>query len=114
MSQLGFVITGLQVAVAGPNGTMLYIDLATDEWWLEFDGKTKYLDEAMRDGAPLEEVLLDEKKREDWIRAQTDRRVVRVGDEHIVTTGEFRRRLAVYGIQPPQCRPSPDPGPIFR
>lgn len=51
---------------------------ASDFWWRRFriageaDGETKYLDVATRGGRPVEQVYLEEKLREDRIRAQGD------------------------------------------
>jgi hypothetical protein len=46
-------------------------------------------------------VLLDEKRREDWIRGVTQKRFVRVEDPHIVTTEALAARLAGFGIRLP-------------
>jgi hypothetical protein len=101
--RLGFRRPRLQAPVAGPRGRMYFVDLALDdvEAFGEFDGKGKYLDEALRRGIPLEQVLLEEKQREDWIRGTTQRRLARWGDEHIVTPRELAARLASFSIRPP-------------
>lgn len=111
--QLGFVIRGLQVGVPRPDGGMYYVDIDTDDWWFEFDGKAKYLDESMRKGVSIEETVLDEKKREDVIRASSGRRLIRATGEHIVSIPAFAGRLAAYGIHSPTRRPRPEAGPSF-
>ena len=102
--RMGFSSPELQVPVAGPAGRPYWVDfgLSDVDAWGEFDGKSKYTDEAMRSGRTLEEVLLVEKQREDWIRGVTGRRFARWGDEHIATTGDLRQRLLAFGIRVPR------------
>jgi len=109
--QIGFRVPDVQVRIDGPGDSFYVVDIDAERWWVEFDGNGKYLDTDMRNGASIEQVILAEKKREDWIRARTDRMTVHLADEHIKTVDSCTRRLAEYGIQPPQWRPSPDPGP---
>lgn len=101
--QLGFVDIHPQVRVAGPGTSQYFVDLGVDDVrsFVEFDGASKYQDEALRAGKTLEEVLLAEKRREDWIRGTTQRRFVRVEDAHIGDLSTFAARLAAFGIQPP-------------
>jgi hypothetical protein len=100
--QLGFPAPRLQFEVPAPAGAPYHVDIAEDDWLGEFDGQDKYLDEAMRRGLSLERVLLEEKKREDWIRARTRRTLARWGDEHLATPQTLADRLAVYGIRAPR------------
>lgn len=111
LAQMGIAVLGLQVGVDAPSGGTYFVDLDTECGWLEFDGKPKYLDEAMRHGRSADEVVLDEKKREDWIRARTGRPMIRLGDEHIRDLAAFIEHFAAYDIHPPLQRPSPDPAP---
>lgn len=106
LRQLGFTRFHLQVPVRSPSGGRYEVDIGLDEAQalLEFDGKGKYLDAAMRDGLSLEDVLLAEKRREDWIRGVTQRRFGRVEDAHITTPAALGARLAAYGIRPPRKR----------
>lgn len=101
--RLGFARPRLQVPVSAPNGRHYFVDFGLEEMrtFGEFDGQGKYTDEAMRRGIPLEQVLLEEKRREDWIRGTTQWRFVRWQDEHIVTAAALGRRLASFGIRPP-------------
>lgn len=101
--RLGFARPRLQVPVSAPNGRHYFVDFGLEEvrTFGEFDGQGKCSDEAMRRGIPLEQVLLEEKRREDWIRGTTQWRFVRWHDEHIVTAAALGRRLASFGIPPP-------------
>ncbi|WEK60625.1 MAG: hypothetical protein P0Y60_15170 [Candidatus Microbacterium colombiense] len=103
LRRLGFADPDLQVPVEGPRGQDYFVDfgLAEVRSFGEFDGKTKYLDEAMRAGKALEQVLLEEKQREDWIRGRTQWRFARWGSAHIVTSAALAARLAAFGIRAP-------------
>lgn len=102
--RLGFRVLRLQVPIPGPHGRWYWVDIGLEEVdaWGEFDGETKYLDEAMRSGRTIEEVILAEKAREDWIRGTTNRRFARWGDAHIRTAALLGERLAAFGIRPPR------------
>ena len=82
---------------------MFFVDLALDDVsaFGEFDGTGKYLDEALTRGIPLEQILLEEKQREDWIRGTTQRRFARWGDEHITSPQALAARLRSFKITPP-------------
>ena len=103
LRQLGFTRIGLQVVVAGPAGGEFRVDLEIEEaeTFFEFDGERKYRDEALRTGRSLEDVLLEEKQREDWIRGTTQKRMVRASDPHVATPAALEARLAKFGIRPP-------------
>lgn len=101
--RIGFATPRLQVRVPGPADRDYWVDFALDDVLAfgEFDGKGKYLDEALRSGRSLEQTMLDEKVREDWIRGTTNRRYPRWGSEHIRTPEALAARLAAFGIRPP-------------
>jgi len=103
LSRLGFRRLRLQVAVAGPAGQRYSVDIGIDDvrTFFEFDGQGKYLEEAMRSGQTLEQVLLDEKRREDWIRGTTQWRLVRAESSHIVTPAALAARLDAFGVRAP-------------
>lgn len=103
LRRLGFADPELQVPVGGPDGTVYFVDfgLADVRSFGEFDGKTKYLDEAQRSERTLEQVLLDEKQREDWIRGRTRWGFARWGSEHISTPAALAARLSAFHITPP-------------
>ncbi|MFG6444105.1 hypothetical protein ACFXQA_02415 [Microbacterium sp. P07] len=102
LSRLGFDSPSLQVPVPGPDGSTYWVDIGLDDVFSfgEFDGKTKYRDAAMLHGLSIDDVLLREKQREDWIRGTTHRRLARWGDEHIGTPELLGERLASFGIRP--------------
>lgn len=102
LAELGFAPPDLQVAVPGPSGRPYYVDFGLDDVraWGEFDGETKYRDEALRSGLTLDEVLLREKQREDWIRGRTQRPMARWQWAHLRTRDALGRRLSTFGIRP--------------
>ena len=103
LHRLGFAAPDLQVPIDGPDGRPYFVDfgLADVRSFGEFDGRTKYLDEALRSGRTVEQVLLAEKQREDWIRGRTQWRFARWGSEHIKTPAALAARLAAFHITPP-------------
>ncbi|MCR2763932.1 hypothetical protein NQ152_10500 [Microbacterium sp. zg.B48] len=103
LMRLGFDAPQLQVPVAGPAENTYFVDFGLTDVraFGEFDGKDKYLDVAMRRGVALEKILLEEKRREDWIRGTTQWRFARWEDEHSVTPQALAARLASFGIRAP-------------
>jgi len=102
---LGFAVPRLQVPIAAPGRGFFYADFGLDDVdaWGEYDGEGKYTDPAMRGaGVDIEQVVLEEKRREDWIRGTTGRRVVRWGKANIVTAAHLATRLRAFGIHPPR------------
>ena len=71
----------LQARFSDAAGLIGYVDFWWPEWGVigEFDGRGKYLREELRKGRTTAEVIVDEKVREDRLRATTDARVVRWG-----------------------------------
>ncbi len=106
LRRLGFRQPALQVPVAAPERGSYWMDIAIDEAdaFFECDGETKYTDEAMRSGKTLEEVLIAEKHREDWVRGTTGRRVLRGGTPHAATPGALAARLRTFGVALPDRR----------
>ena len=103
LSRLGFRRLRLQVPVPGPAGTRYRVDIEIEDarTFFEFDGLGKYLDESLRSGRTAEQVVLDEKRREDWIRGTTQKRMVRAESAHIVSPAALAQRLAAFGVMPP-------------
>jgi hypothetical protein len=103
LSRLGFRRLRLQVPVPGPSGKPYRVDLEIEDvgTFFEFDGHTKYLEESLRSGRTVEQVVLDEKRREDWIRGTTQKRFVRAESSHILTPSALAKRLAAFGVVPP-------------
>ena len=104
LARLGCRRVRTQIPVAAPDGGTYWVDFGIDEAGAfgEFDGKDKYLDEAMLSGRTIEQVMLDEKSREDWIRGTTNRRFARWGSEHIATPEALAARLRAFSIAPPR------------
>jgi hypothetical protein len=104
LHRLGFAPPRLQVAVPAQEGGQYFVDFALDDVraFGEFDGRVKYTDPLMRAGKSLEQVLLAEKQREDWIRGLTQYRFVRWGAEHSATPARLAARLKSFGIIPPR------------
>ncbi|MDQ1174881.1 hypothetical protein QE430_003188 [Microbacterium testaceum] len=101
--RLGFRDLDLQVAVAGPRGSDYFVDIGLRQvrtFW-EFDGEVKYRDVAMRQGRSIEDVMLEEKRREDWIRGVTQWRLCRGGFADIATPETLAARLSAFGVHPP-------------
>lgn len=80
VSRVSIAVAGLpapelQKAFPKPGGGFWYVDF----WWEEsnligeFDGKAKYLEAELRGGLSAEEVLYEEKQREDALRARGHR-----------------------------------------
>ncbi|WP_295790055.1 hypothetical protein [uncultured Microbacterium sp.] len=104
LHRLGFRDFDLQVAVEGPRGRDYFVDIGlpgAKTFW-EFDGEGKYRDEALRNGRSLEDVLLAEKRREDWIRGRTRWGLCRGGFADIASPERLAARLAAFGVQPPR------------
>lgn len=103
LRRLGFAAPELQVEIDGPRGARYFVDFGMVDVraFGEFDGKTKYLDEALRSGRTVAQVLLAEKQREDWIRGRTQWRFARWGSEHISSPAALASRLASFGIVAP-------------
>lgn len=103
LARLGFRNIDLQVPVRGPRGENYHVDFGLEDVPAmgEFDGQFKYTDAAMRGGLSMEEVLLQEKRREDWIRGVTQRPYVRWEYAHVRTAADLGRRLAEFGVHPP-------------
>ncbi|UWF77133.1 hypothetical protein [Microbacterium neungamense] len=100
LRSLGFREVELQVAVAAPGGGEYFVDFGLEDIpaFGEFDGVGKYLDPAMRGNRSIEDAVLDEKRREDWLRGTSGRPFYRWGDEHIVTVDAFAARLGAFGV----------------
>lgn len=104
LHRLGYARPRLQVPVPAPGDGTYWLDLSLDdvETWMEFDGETKYHDAEMRDGRSPDEVLRDEKRREDWIRGTTGRPLVRVGFPDLRSPALLSQRLRSFHVPPPR------------
>lgn len=100
LHRLGFRNVDLQVRIPAPDGRSFYCDFGLDDInsFGEFDGLGKYLDPSMRGDQNVEEAVVEEKWREDWVRGTTRRGMLRWGGEHIGTVRAFASRLAAFGV----------------
>ena len=100
--RLGFDDLVLQPEIVAAAGKRYRADLGVPPLraYVEFDGRAKYTDVELRGGRTAEEVVFDEKRREDAVRAATGWRVVRVLDEHVRTPEALAAHLGTYGIRP--------------
>ncbi|AMM20664.1 hypothetical protein AX769_11575 [Frondihabitans sp. PAMC 28766] len=72
--ELGFPLAEQQKSFPNPWGGEYFVDFWWEDFGIvgEFDGDQKYLDEAMRSGRTIEQVMLDEKRRADDILARPE------------------------------------------
>lgn len=101
--RLGVRDVDLQARVPGPDGRDFWVDFGLGDYnaFGEFDGEGKYTDAALRDGLSLEQILLEEKRREDWIRGSTGRRVVRWGSRQASSPATLASHLRAQGVRTP-------------
>ncbi|VXB91220.1 conserved hypothetical protein [Microbacterium sp. 8M] len=106
LHQLGFPRPRVQVPVPGPNSTTYWMDIGLDEHriFLECDGIGKYLDPELAGGMDPGQVVLEEKRREDWVRGSTGWGVARVGSDAVSTVGGFAAFLGAFAITPHGAR----------
>src|SRR5690606_15182957 len=100
LRDMGFRSVDLQVPVESPHGWDWFVDFGLDDInaFGEYDGEGKYTDPALRGDRDIEETVLDEKQREDWIRGRTGRGMLRWGKDHIGTRRTFAMRLAAFHV----------------
>lgn len=72
MIHMGVPLPELQHRVVGPTGAVYFLDFYWPEQNIgaDFDGKFKYLDPAFRGGRTADQVVYDEKVREDEVRLE--------------------------------------------
>lgn len=94
----------IQVPVAGSDGSRYWVDFyfVGQGVFGEVDGAMKYVDERLRGGHDVVDVVLREKQREDDIRGVTGKRVVRWSPKHISSPAALGRLLRSFGIDMPR------------
>lgn len=97
---LGFTGIEIQAAFAGPAGERLRMDFKFRRGWGEFDGAFKYSDPEFLDGRTPQQALLDEKRREDWVRGRSQQPFARWMDKDMPDARALGARLAAFGIVP--------------
>jgi len=100
--QSGFDAVGLQVPVTGLTGRHYFVDFEIQGVLCEFDGAAKYQNPEMRGGRTIEQIVIDEKRREDDIRAASGKRVIRWTSEDLASRATFLAVLGKNGIHPRQ------------
>ena len=102
LRSLGYDVA-TQVAVRAPHGGWYHFDLELEglDVLCEVDGRRKYVDTGMRRGRSAEQVLVEEKRREDWARGTTGKRVIRLMAREVETDDALRRTLRAYRVPPP-------------
>lgn len=100
LHQLGFARPRLQVPVDRADGGRFWMDIAVDQsqTFIECDGRAKYRDRELRGERSAEDIVLGEKAREDWVRAVTGWRVVRVMSEHVATLASAESFFRAVGL----------------
>ncbi|GAA1785572.1 hypothetical protein [Leucobacter iarius] len=95
-----------QIRVAAPGGGDYRVDFELLDVGVlgEVDGRQKYTNPDLRDGRSADEALYDEKRREDWIRGRTAKRLIRWSPSDTVSLPTFERRLRAFGVSPPPLR----------
>jgi len=106
LRRLGFAQPSLQVPVPSPAGCTYWMDmeLVDADVFYECDGEAKYTDASLRAGRSAEQVVLEEKRREDWVRGLTGKRVIRGGFADVVSPSVLAERLRAFGIPLPPRR----------
>lgn len=99
---LGLPQPELQWEFRGDSGRQYFVDCywPDQDFVLEFDGRAKYLDPALRGGRTAEEVVVAEKEREDEIRAQV-RGMARAGWAVALAPTRLEARLRSAGFRFP-------------
>ena len=106
MRSAGLLEPDLQVPFRDASGAIGYVDFAWPDHGIvgEADGDSKYLDTAMRNGRSAERVVLDEKIREDRLRA-LGLKVVRWRWQTASDPAALGALLAAVGVPPARDTP---------
>ena len=102
LRRLGYSVN-LQVEVPAPSGSKYRVDfeLVGKRTLGEVDGNVKYTDHRLRGARSAEEVVLAEKRREDWIRGTTGYALVRWGFRESRSAELLGARLRAFHVPPP-------------
>lgn len=100
--ELGYAVR-TQPAIPTPTGAFFYADLELEGLGIlvEVDGKSKYTDPELRGGRTAEEVVFAEKRREEWIRESTGKRVIRLSASDLLSRETLRSTLRGLRVPPP-------------
>ena len=108
LRELGFDVR-TQVEVPSPSGPAYRVDFEFPDLGVfgEVDGQVKYRDASFRGSRSLEDVVIAEKQREDWIRGTTGHRIIRWDASHLTSRDALEERLTAFGVIPPLFRRRP-------
>ncbi|KAM9863578.1 hypothetical protein ACI1US_00508 [Leucobacter sp. BZR 635] len=97
--QLGLV-PELQVPVPAQAEGELRLDFVLPElgFWGECDGKAKYTSGELVGSSSAEEIVYQEKRRQDWIAGTTGMRCIRWGVPEVLTLDRFATHLSAHGV----------------
>lgn len=103
--RLGFEVE-LQVPVASPSGGYLYMDfeLLGLRVYGECDGDFKYTDPELRGDRTADEVVVKEKKRDNWVSGLTNYKMAHWGARDAMTTHRLGQLLKGYHVPLPRPR----------
>lgn len=103
LRRLGYEVE-IQVEVPAPHGGAYHVDIEFLGLRLfgEVDGEVKYTDRSFRNGQSVEQVMLREKAREDWVRGTTGNRMIRWGFRDVGTAQKLAARLRAFRVPPPR------------
>lgn len=116
LGRLGFAVPDLQVEFTTRSGRRVRCDFGWNDGAVlgEFDGESKYRSRAMRGDRTAEDAVVEEKEREDDVRAD-GRSMARWGWKHVRRPAELVRRLESAGVPRALGSVSSDgPVPQFR
>lgn len=93
----------IQVPVLGPEGQQYWLDFEFlgQQAFGEVDGATKYTDTEMLRGRTSNQVVLQEKRREDDIRGVSDKRIVRWMPDVVSNPEMLGKRMRAFGLHVP-------------
>lgn len=102
LARLGFEVQS-QVQVKLPDGRRYRMDFELTEFgvFLEADGRVKYTNEQMRNGRSVEDVVLEERHRENLVSGATAKRIIRGRWADAMSPDATARLLRGYNIEPP-------------
>lgn len=102
--RLGFEVN-LQVPVESQNGGLLYMDfeLLGCRIFGECDGDVKYTDPALLGRRSPAQVVVREKKRDNWVSGRTNYRMVHWGARDVGTAAQLAHLLRSYHVPIPRA-----------
>lgn len=102
LTRLGFDVE-LQLPVPGPVGQTYYVDFRLRSLGVlcEVDGRSKYTDPELLAGRSVQQVVYEEKRRQDWICQTRSERMIRWGFPEIRSELDLASHLRAAGLDIP-------------